>query len=779
MITNFLKIAFRQAWRHKEYTFINIIGLAISFACCMLISLWILDELNYDKGYADVEHIQSILVNDERFCPNALAPFLQNQVPEIEFAAMVSGKREILVSSGPLQSYEEYTVVDPSIIDVFSLPFISGDSRNALMEPNSVIITEDMASKFFPDRDAVGRTLSFDNQRDLVVTGVVTNMPHNSSLQFDILVSVDYEKRSSPELADFYDAWKAWGSKTYVKVWPGTTPEILTDRISDLIQDRYDEDESVRLSAIYISDLHLRYSDAKIGIAIFSGIAMAILLMACINFINLSTARYLMRSKETGIRKLIGARRGSLILRYLSESFLLTITGSFFALIITELALPYFNSMLQLNLSLGLFNDWSIISAIIVIIIITALAAGFYPALVLSRFNPVQALKDNVGSTHKRFILRRALVVIQFSVTLFLILGTAIIYTQINYIKVRDVGYKKDHVINIPLREDSRDQFAVLKNEFLKNPEILAVTGCAKSLPYWSMFTLATWDGLQSADGERVSMNFAGYDFTQTYGIRLVEGRDFSREQPTDIKYGCIINDELAALMNKKPILGAGIEIWGENRRVIGVTENFNFQSLSEAVEPLAIMMVSEDNFIFTKMRGLSARISPRNIKATIGYLRETWETILPNHPFEYSFLDEQFDAEYKSMEKIMNLAGSFGVLAIIVACLGLFGLASFTAEQRTKEIGIRKVLGASILNIVNMISKEFVILVFVSNMVAWPLAWLAMNRWLEEFAYHMNINIGLFFIVGSCVMVVALLSVSYQAVRAACANPVVALKHE
>jgi len=778
MISSFFKIAIRQARRYKEYTFINILGLAISFAGCMLITLWILDELNYDKSYPDVERIQAILVNGEQISPNALAPFLRDRVPEIESAARILGKREILVSAGAMQSYEEYTVVDPSIIDVFSFPFISGDSRNALAEPYSTIITEDIASKLFPDGKAVGKTLTIDNQHDLKVTGVVANTPHNSSLRFDLLVPVDYEKRLTAELPDLFDAWNAWGCKTYVKVYSGITPAALTDKISDLIRDRFDEDKNLRLSAIPISDLHFRFSEARTGTTIFSAIALAILLMACINFINLSMARYIIRCKESGIRKLIGARRSSLILQYMSESFLLVITGFIFALIIVESVLPYFNSTLQISLSLSLFKEGLMIPAIIGIIIITSLAAGFYPALALSRFNPVQSLKENIGSAYKKSNLRKALVITQFSLTIFLILGTAIIYYQIRYIKMKDTGYTKEHVINIPLREDSRDQFAVLKSELLKDPEILAVAGGVKSLPYWSLFTTAKWDGQQSEDGESVSINFTRYDFTKTYGIKLMEGRDFSKEHPGDIK-ACIINGKLASLLNTKPVLGAEIDIWGEKRRVIGVTRDFNFRPLNEAVGPLAIMMISENNFLFNKLRVLSARVSPRNIEAAVGYIRETWERILPGRPFEYSFLDEQFDTEYRSMEKMKNLAGSFAVLAIFISCLGLFGLASFMAEQRTKEIGIRKVLGASILNIVRLISNEFIVLVLFSNIIAWPLAWYVMNRWLEEYAYHMNIDIGLFFIVGSSVMVVALLSVGYRAIRAACADPVDAIKYE
>jgi len=779
VVRNWIKVTLRSIWRHKGYTSINVIGLAAGLTCCALISLWILDQLSYDKHYADVDRIHAILANDEEITPNALAPYLETQVSDIQCAARVYGKRDILVSSKSLQSYEEYTVVDPSIVDVFSFSFADGNPETALSTTNSIIITEAMTSRFFPSGDAVGNTVSFDNQLDLTIGGVVMNMPHNSSLQFDILVSTEYERQRYADLPGYYDAWKGWGSRTYVKVHPGVTAETLTHQISDMIQDRFEQDTPARLSAIHISDLHLRFSDAKTGVMIFSAIALAILALACINFINLSTARYKARGKETGIRKVVGAPRHNLIMRFLGESLILTLIGLLFALILVELLVPYLNSLFQLHLSLGLFKDPWIIAAIAGIVLFTALASGLYPAIALSRFHPVQTLKNSFGASHKKFGLRRILVVFQFVLTLALILGTTIMYAQIDYIRNCSVGYNKDHVVNIPLREDSRDQYPVLRSELLKNPETLSVTGSVKSLPYWNVFTTATWEGMPSPDGQSVAMNFTDYDFIQTYGIRLKEGRDFGRDFPADRKHACVVNEKFARLINRTPILGSSINVWGEDRTIIGVVEDFNFQSLSEPLEPLAIMMVANDDFVFDKVRVLTARISPQDVGLTMAYLRETWERILPNHPFEYSFLDDQFNAEYKSTEMIKNLAGSFGILAILVACLGLFGLASFMAEQRTKEIGIRKVLGASVLNIVRMISREFIVLVAISNVVAWPLTWLAMNSWLDEFAYRTNIKVELFLIVGICVLVVALLSVSYQAISAACANPVQAMRYE
>ncbi|MEE9443597.1 MAG: ABC transporter permease [candidate division Zixibacteria bacterium] len=778
MFGNYLKVAFRNIKKYKGYTFINVTGLAIGLACCLLISLWILDELNYDKQYPDVENIYSVLFNEEPYTPNALAPYLQEAAPEVEFAARTASKRKLLVSSSSLQSYEEIFIVDPSIIDVFSFEFISGNPQYAFNAINSIVLTQHTATKFFPEGDAVDQTLLIDKD-EFIVTGVVENQPHNSSLQFDMLRSIDYDSQLSGDDEKYYGAWKAVGTRTYIKTKPGTNLAALTEKYTNLIQEYFKEDQEAKLSAINISELYFKFSNTKKGVTIFSGIALAILIMACINFINLSTARSSKRAKETGMRKIIGANRGELIAQFLGESFLLTMIGFIIAILIVQLVLPVFNTFFNLHLSLGVLNSGIFILLASGILILTAIAAGIYPAILLSRFNPIQAIKGESETGHRKFNLRRILVVIQFAMAVFLIAGTAVIYTQINHIKSWDIGYNKEHVLTIDLKGEGRDHFHVLKNEFLKNPEILSVAGSVRSLPYWSMYTTAKWDGLKNEDGEDVSMNFSGYDFAKTYGITMIEGRDFDKEHTTDLKQGCIVNESLAKLMSQDQSLGANIDIWGSEKKIIGVFKDFNFLPLEEKIEPLAVMMVNDDNFAFTKMRILAARISPNNIASSLEHMRESWKIVLPDHPFEYSFVDEQFDANYKSIEQIRNLAGSFGVLAIFIACLGLFGLASFSAEQRTKEIGIRKVLGASIRNIVGLLSKEFMILVLIANLIAWPISWIIMHRWLQEFAYHVEIELAIFFIAGFFALIIALISVGFQAIRAARANPVDAMKYE
>ncbi|UCG63013.1 MAG: ABC transporter permease [Candidatus Zixiibacteriota bacterium] len=778
MLLNYLRITLRNIRKYKGYTLVNLAGLAISLACCILIGLWILNEKSYDKHYADVDRVQAILTNGHFVSANALAPYLEENVPEIQYAARTTGSNEILVNSESLDSFERLMAADPQVLQILSFPFIAGDPKTALSKPNSVVITEEMAAKFFGNQPAIGKTLSIDNRAEYVVTGVIENIPPNSSFQFDLLVSIDYQRQEVIADGFPYEAWNFVSTKTVAKVQPGVTTAALTDKISGLIQQFYD-DREVSLAAINIGDLYLRFSETNTGIKIFSSIALAILLMACINYVNLSTARFRMRAKETGIRKIIGASRGALIAQFLGESFVLITVGFALALCLVDTSLPFFNSLFELRLSLNLLGNPSIIMAGIAIIIATTLAAGIYPAVVLSRFHPVQTIRTGLNQTNRHFTLRRVLVVLQFSLTAILIIGTAVIYTQVNHMKNWDVGYNKEHVVNIRLRGDSRKQYPVLKNKLRQSPEILAVTAATNTLPYWYMETSVTWDDLEPDEQKDVAFNFVRFDFTDTYGIEVTEGRSFNENIATDEQFACLVNETLARSMNRSPVLGSHINVWNVEREIVGIVKDFNFRPLNSGIQPLVLTINPAGAERFGRINVMSIRIGPNNISSTLASIEKTWNAIIPNHPFEYTFLDEQFDANYRSLEQVNNLAVCFGTLAIFIAALGLFGLASYTAEQKTKEIGIRKVLGASITNIVRMMSREYVILVAVANLIAWPLAWFIMSDWLSEFAYHIDVSVGTYVMVGCFTLLIALLSVGYQAIRAANTNPVDAIQYE
>jgi len=779
MISSIFKVAIRQAWRYKEYTFINIIGLAISFACCMLIFLWLLDQWSYDKYHPDFQSIQAIQAQEGGLStPNALASFLEEQVPEVEKAGRVTGDLEVLISSNFLNSFEEILPADPEIIDIFSFPFISGNPKTALDDPNSIIITEEMAKKFFPHQNALGQTLTIDQKSDFKITGVIENIPHNSVLRFDMMVSMDYIRKPFIDEGFDFDSWKFWGSRTYVKTRPGVTASDLTKKISGMVKDRH-HDEEVTLIAINIGDVYTRLMAPRREMNIFLAVAVAILLTACINFINLSTAGYKTRIKEIGIRKTVGAGRASLIAQFMGESMLLIIFGFIAAVIMTECALPFFNSLFHTDLSIGLFKSLKVMTAAAGIIILTGLTAGFYPSLFLSRFRPVQIIKDDTGSIRNKLTLRRILVVFQFALSAVIIIGSIIVYNQVRYMKTRDVGYNKEQVINIQLRGESGDRYRVLKEELVRNPDILAVTGATGILPYWSLSTTVHWTGMDQDQEEDIYLNFVDYDFAKTFGIEMLEGRDFDKSHVADNPGGCVINESLARKMSQDQILGSGINVWDKDRAVIGVMRDFNFEPLNYPVGPLALILIPEEKSLLSKANYMSIRIRPDNMQASLGHIEDVWNQVVPGHPFEFSFLDESFDAEYASLEILRNLTGSFGMLAIIIACLGLFGIASFSAGQRTKEMGIRKVLGASVTGIVSLISREYIILVLIANLIAWPAAWFMMNRWLSEFAYRVDIGIGTLFTIGIFTALVALLTVGFKALRVARANPVDAIKYE
>ena len=783
MLKNIIKITLRNFRKHRGYTFINIAGLTIGLACCLLISLWILDELNYDKFYKDSDRIQAILADGGIICPNAILPYLADQVPEIQYAARISGNSEKLCSTESVQLYAKGIAADPEIIDILSFTFISGDPRTALSTPSSLILTQSLAAKLFPNAEAVGQRVTWDNESEFTVTGVIEDVPHNSSLQFSMIAPIDFVWKT---LGDQFNAWDAWSMKCVVKVAPGITSQQLSYKIADMINDRYeDEDEKVKLSAINIEDVYFHFSEAKKGVLLFSAIALAILLMAAINFVNLTTARYKNRAKEVGLRKVVGASRKSLILQFLGESFLQMIIALGIALYLVQLILPSFNSLFGLHLSLHLFANNHALLFLIGFVILTSLAAGIYPSLILSRFQPVRTMKNDFGLGRRNFTLRRILVVIQFTLSVILIIGTLVVYTQINHMKTFDIGYDKEHIVTLPLKGNSGKSFDALKTELLKNPNLLSVTGSSNPLPYWHMTTSAKWAGVPEGERTFIGMNMVTHDFIRTYGFTIMAGRDFRPDFATDEETACIINESMARKMNLETIINAPIRIWGRDCHIIGIIKDFNYRPLEEPIEPLALIMLkeeSESNTVFnpwSRPGQLAARISPKYTEATLAYIKESWEKVVPDHPYEYAFLDEEFDARYKKFDQMKNLAGSFAILAILIASLGLLGLAMFTAEQKNKEIGIRKVLGATVANIVRMLSREFLVLVMIANVIAWPIAWLLMRRWLQEFAYHTDISIGLFFLVGGFVLLIALLSVGFQAVRAAGANPVKTLKYE
>ncbi len=771
MVKNYIKIAVRNILKQKGYSFINIAGLTIGLVCCLLITMWILDELSYDTFHDDSELVFNILVSEgSEGTPNILAPALAEQIPEIEYATRYDWLNTSLVTSGSDTSFERITAVDPSFFDVFTFPFISGDPKTALNDISSIVIAEDVAERFFPDGNAIGQFLTFDNDKEMQVTGVIENVPHNSTLQFDMLVPFEYKVQFHRERDEDYASWGWWSASSYVKVREGCTLETLNDKIHDFLRNgAYKKDRD--LWAIPVTDMHAVYSNIKTYIYSFSIVAAIVLFMACINFINLSIARSANRAKETGIRKVVGASRVNLIGQFLGESLFLILIGLLLAFGLLDLLLPIFNEKMGLQLSMNLLLGNSVLPTLIGLSLLTGILAGLYPAFYLSAFQPIAVLKGDFKSGPGGSRLRKSLLVIQFVASVVLIIGTITIFTQLDYIRSKDVGYYKDQVVHVYMEGDQYNNF---RNELLRNHNILSVSGSAAGMPYWRWSTSSVdWTGKDPNFDANVAMNMVDFGFTETYGIEILQGRPFDRNIVSDSVSAYLVNEEMVKYMGLETVVGAELTIWDNPGQIIGVMRNFHFRPLTSPIRPLAFVINQE------KVGTVAIRIAAGEIPSAMEYIKETWQKMFPAFPISYAFLDEQFDRQYNRIERIGNLASGFALLAIFIACLGLFGLSSFTAQQRTKEIGIRKVLGASMISIVRLLSKEFVIMVIIANLIAWPIGWYLMKEWLNEFAYRIELGFGIFVIAGISALVIAIATVSYQALVAAMTSPVKTLKSE
>ncbi|MFH2035878.1 MAG: ABC transporter permease [Candidatus Zixiibacteriota bacterium] len=780
MLKNFLKITLRHLAKYKGYNSINIMGLAVGLAGCLLISLWIFQELDYDKFYKDTEQIYAILADDGQIVPTALSPYLKNNIPEIAFASRVGQQREILCRNGDKIFYQQAICVDPDFLQIFSFDFKSGDYTTALNAPNSVIITNSIAEKYFPGENPIGQTLVWNNQDEFTVTGVITDFPTNSSLQTDMIVPIDYLANSFKEGIGEFECWNLAIVGTFIKTRPGVSEILLNDKLTETMNlKQVEEEEPVRYSLLNIADYHFHFSNAKKNVILFSIIALSILLMAAINFVNLTTARFSMRTKEVGMRKIIGAQRTGLIFQFLSETLVGLSIALFIALIILEITLPVFNKAFGLSLSLSILLNPVYIFSIFCFLILLTIATGIYPSLLLSNFHPVKSLQPDYGTLPGGFNLRRLLVVIQFTLSMVFIAGSIIIYQQLNYIRTMDPGYNKEQIINIPLKGKPADHYSVLKNRLIQYPDIISVTGAARTLPYWYISTTVTWDGLNEDEKIGINFNQVKHDFFETFNIKMTDGRCFSKDYPSDIENGCVINENLAQLMNRQPIIGTKINIWGGTREVIGIMKNFNYQSLEYDIKPLAFIMLPDTNSFWEQVREMSLRVTPHNIPASIDFIKKTWKEILPDYPFQYSFLDEEFYQNYKSAEQVFDMTSIFAALAIIISCLGLLGLASFSIEKRKKEIGIRKVLGAAVRNIIGILSKEYIILIGLSFVIACPTIWIIMNLWLEQYVFRIQMGAGVFLLVGTFSFLIGLSSVGFQAIKGALNNPIDVIRSE
>lgn len=815
MFRNNLITTFRFFLKYKGYSFVNILGLAIGLATCILIFLFVQYETSYDKFHDNagriyrIEPFNSGLGEESHWAASQgnIIPALSSRYAEIESSVKIHYSFMTAVVSYEGNLFRESGIVygDSTFFDVFSFKLLRGNPATALSGPEKIIISETAAQRYFGKQDPMGKFLKSDT-RSYLVTGIMEDIPNHSHLKFDLLISMDDLRSRWPTLDDtgpstFY---------SYVKLYPGTDAQQLIEKVDQDVWDilgytvsgdsaNIPEGFQARLLFNPITDIHLKgHAEKELAsngniqyIYIFSIVALFVLIIACINYMNLATARSSTRSKEIGVRKVLGANRGSIFNQFISESFLMTFIALLLALLFVELLLPVFNSLTGQELKMQLFNNPQLIYSLAAIWLFVGLFSGSYPALYLSKFNPLKVIyaSNSHGTSGKTAIhLRRSLVVFQFAISILLIIGVITVNKQLNFIQAKKLGFNKEQVVVIPFAGRLiNDKVEVFKNKLTNNPSVVSASA-SNSIPGKRIHLLPfrfpeLLEGNleQNEEGDDyVGMRTLSTDLDviSTFGLEVVEGRGFSPEQPGDANTGFVINQAAAEELNLENTVGSRVEYdWGletpKKGKVIGVVRNFHYASLHTEVEPLIIHVMPDHN------RFLSVRLHTLDIIKSVKELEEAWTFAFPTIPFEYFFLDSFYDSMYKTETSMSSIIFYFTVLAIIIACLGLFGLASYMTEQRTKEIGIRKVLGASISKIVATLSKEFIVLVVLSNLIAWLPAWYFLNQWLNTFIYRTGLNWWLFLVSGILSMIIALLVVGLQTYLAGRMNPVDSIKSE
>ncbi len=804
MFKNYLTIAVRNILRHKVYSIINIAGLSVGMACTILILLWVQYELSFDRYHENADRIYRLTEHWNVGATRgkwAVTNWPAGPTFQREYAEVIKAVRFRPGYSKVLCSYktEKFLIdgilfADDTVFDIFSFPLISGDPATALSTAFSVVITEEIAKKFFGTEDPIGKVIKVGDEEGVTVTGVIQNVPPNSHLDFKVLVSFKTIQVLNP--AHFNDQMQNWMggniNYTYLLLKENCNVKDLEKKFSAYIAKQAEAQLRILGGSIEyflqpLTRIHL-HSKLELDIAergdiayvyAFTAIALIILLIACINFMNLSTARSANRAKEVGMRKVLGAQRGELIRQFIGESLFFSFISFIFTVILVELCLPLFRSLSGSNLSFQYITMPWLISGLFGIILIVGFAAGSYPALFLSAFQPVRVLKGSLktGTTNSRF--RGILVLLQFTVSVALIIGTGIVLNQLMYMKNKDLGFDNEHVVYCgPIGSEFKQSIELFKDAINGQPEITGVALSSHIPSDPPILELFLPEGFPFDQTQLMHQMSIDYEFIPTMGMEIASGRNFLPTISTDPGQAALINETAARRLGWKDAVGKTITSFRSpspvTKTIIGVVRDFHIESLHKEIGPFFIENNPSDFH-----RYMLIKIMSGNLPATMKFLRKKWAEIFPQLPFDFSFLDETFDRQYRSDEKIQAIFSNFGVLAIFISCLGLFGLASFTAEQRTKEIGIRKALGASISGIILMLSKEFTKWVLVANIIAWPIAYVAMNQWLQNFAYRINIGLGTFVLAGVLALIIALLTVGYQAVRAARVNPVEALRYE
>jgi putative ABC transport system permease protein len=794
MLRNYFKIALRNLWKDKPYTGINVAGLSVGMACFVLIALFIGYEMSYDTGHEKADRIYRVVQRQQgneyrgtdgfTVTPRVLAPTLESEFPEVEVASTLQVD-ELLLTKGEKAFYEKGLFADQKVFEVFTIPVLEGAGKEALQDPNAILLTQSLARKYFAGRNPVGQTILLRNERPLTVRGIVADVPHNRHFTFDYITS----PKNLPYYQEDGDAWVNNNYLTYLVLPEGYDYRKLEKKLASL--DRYLGGYArVGLPfkpAFFLQPLldihlhsHLNFEKGDNGdiryVYLFASVALIILLLASINYTNLTTAQSARRAKEVGMRKVIGAGRRQLVYQFLGESLLLTTISFGLALVLAKGLLPAFNQMLGQTIPAdAMGNPWLLITLLAIALLVSGIS-GLYPAVFLSALSPIHALKGGLLRNHKRGTgLRNLLVVGQFAASTVLAIGSVVIYQQLRYIQNKELGYNRDQVVYVPYRNVNLNrQLPLIRDRLLANPRVEKVSfPVYMPLNMHSETIVKNWEGNHTRQDLFIYRNYVDYDFLELFRIRLKEGRNFSPDHPTDSIDSYILNEAAVKALGWQSAVGKGFE----GGKVIGLVKDFHFQPFDLAIKPLYLK--------FRKGQGaydhdhIAIKVKTAELAGTLAGIQKTIKTHLPGMAYEHRFMDEAYAQLYDSERRLGHTFNVFTLLALFIACLGLFGLVSHHLLQRTKEIGIRKVLGASVPQLVGLVSQEFVKLIGSAFLIATPVAWYAMHRWLGHFAYRIDISWWVFAGAGVLSLGIALLTVSFQGIRAALANPVDSLRSE
>lgn len=789
MFKNYFRTAIRSLWRQKGFSILNISGLAIGMTAFFFVFQYVRFEMSYDSFHTKGHRIYRLVTDLKStaatlYWPSTSMPMainLKKDYPEVESVVRISG-RGTLVSKGNITFQENNTVfADSTIFGIFDFSMVEGDARTALKEPFSVVLSQSMAKKYFGNADPIGQTiLLMDSGYHARITGVIRDIPENSSIKADLFVAMSTLNRFRDSM-DY--RWGNFAVESYLLLKPGADAHGLQAKLGPFIHRHWGQvlkaqQEDYVLSLEKLNDVYWSSrggSGSRSNIYIFSIVGIFILLIACINFVNLTTARSTERAKEVGVRKVVGAAKLHLMGQFLGESILISLVAFVLSLSLCGLLLPLFNQLTGKTISTGIFSQSGQIFTLLFISLAIGFLAGVYPALVLSSFNPISSLKGRFSSSRRGLVLRRSLVVVQFTISITLIIGTIVIYSELNYMRSRDLGFKKDQLLVVNTHNDGHK--VAFRQELMSLPDIQSISFTG-SVP--GNGTYNAYSKVENSKGEMqvadLDLTYVDFGYLEQYNMRLLAGRFFSKYIATDTMQAMILNEKAVQLFgyaSPQAAIGRKFSQWGKQGVIIGVIKDYNFNGLQKEITPLSICLD------FSDCNYLTLKVGTRHLQETIAAVRTRWEKLVPSRPFDYFFLDESFDRQYRNEERFGNLFINFAVFAIFISCLGLLGLASYSTIQRTKEVGVRRVMGASIAGIVRLLSVDFLKLVLMAFLAAVPLAWYFMDKWLQDFAYRTPLGWWIFASAGIAAGVIAFLTISYQAIRAAVASPVKSLRSE